>query len=61
MATKSTGTGNTKVGPLSDRVMVKASEEAEQMRGGLFIPATGKAKPEQGEIPAVGPARSLPV
>ncbi len=57
MATKSTGSGNTKVAPLSDRVMVKALEETEQMRGGLFIPDTAKEKPQQGEIIAVGPGR----
>jgi chaperonin GroES len=57
MATKSTGSGNTKVLPLSDRVMVKASEDTEQMRGGLFIPDTAKEKPQQGEIIAVGPGR----
>jgi chaperonin GroES len=58
MATKSTAsTGNTKVAPLSDRVMVKALEETEQMRGGLFIPDTAKEKPQQGEIIAVGPGR----
>jgi chaperonin GroES len=57
MATKSTGTSSTKVLPLSDRVMVKALEETEQMRGGLFIPDTAKEKPQQGEIIAVGPGR----
>ena len=36
MATKTA----TKVTPLADRVVVKAMEEAEQMRGGLFIPDT---------------------
>lgn len=53
MATKST----TKVSPLADRVVVKALEEAEQMRGGLYIPDTAKEKPQQGEIVAVGPGR----
>jgi len=58
MATKTAGsTTSTKVGPLSDRVMVKALEETEQMRGGLFIPDTAKEKPQQGEIIAVGPGR----
>ena len=57
MATKTTGTSSTKVLPLSDRVMVKALEETEQMRGGLFIPDTAKEKPQQGEIIAVGPGR----
>jgi chaperonin GroES len=47
----------TKVVPLADRVVVKALEETEQMRGGLFIPDTAKEKPQQGEIIAVGPGR----
>ena len=44
----------TKIQPLADRVVVKALEEAEQMRGGLYIPDTAKEKPSQGEIVAVG-------
>jgi chaperonin GroES len=47
-----------KVAPLSDRVVVKATEEAEQMRGGLYIPDTAKEKPQQGEVMAVGPGRT---
>lgn len=47
----------TTVKPLADRVVIKASEETEQMRGGLFIPDTAKEKPQQGEIVAVGPGR----
>jgi chaperonin GroES len=42
------------VTPLADRVVVKPLEEAEQMRGGLYIPDTAKEKPSQGEIVAVG-------
>jgi chaperonin GroES len=53
MATKT----STKVVPLSDRVVVRALEETEQMRGGLFIPDTAKEKPQQGEIVAVGPGK----
>ena len=52
MATK-----NTSVAPLADRVVVRALEETEQMRGGLFIPDTAKEKPMQGEVIAVGPGR----
>jgi chaperonin GroES len=33
---------STKVTPLADRVVVRALEETEQMRGGLFIPDTAK-------------------
>jgi chaperonin GroES len=46
-----------KVAPLADRVVVRALEETEQMRGGLYIPDTAKEKPQQGEIVAVGPGR----
>ena len=46
-----------KIAPLADRVVVKALEESEQMRGGLYIPDTAKEKPQQGEIVAVGPGR----
>lgn len=46
-----------KVKPLADRVLVKPLEEAEQMRGGLYIPDTAKEKPQQGEVVAVGPGR----
>ncbi len=53
MATKTA----TKVSPLADRVVIKALEETEQTRGGLFIPDTAKEKPQQGEVVAVGPGR----
>ena len=56
MAAKSAGAA--KVAPLSDRVVVKPSEETEQMRGGLYIPDTAKEKPQQGEVIAVGPGRT---
>lgn len=55
MATKTAA--GAKVAPLADRVVVKAIEESEQMRGGLYIPDTAKEKPQQGEIIAVGPGR----
>jgi chaperonin GroES len=55
MTTKTLAT--TRVGPLADRVVVKALEETERMRWGLFIPDTAKEKPQQGEIVAVGPGR----
>ncbi len=55
MATKSAS--SVKVAPLADRVVIKPMEEAEQMRGGLYIPDTAKEKPQQGAIVAVGPGR----
>ncbi len=45
------------VRPLADRVVVKPLDEAEQMRGGLYIPDTAKEKPSQGEVIAVGPGK----
>jgi chaperonin GroES len=53
MATKAA----TKITPLADRVVVRPIEEAEEMRGNLYIPDTAKEKPQQGEIVAVGPGK----
>ena len=52
MATKSAA--GVKLSPLADRVVVKATEESEQMRGGLYIPDTAKEKPQEAEVIAVG-------
>ncbi len=59
MATKNATPNATKVNvsPLADRVVIRALEDTEQMRGGLYIPDTAKEKPQQGEIVAVGPGR----
>ena len=46
-----------KIQPLADRVVLRALEEAEQMRGGLYIPDTAKEKPQEGEVVAVGPGK----
>jgi chaperonin GroES len=45
------------VQPLGDRVVIRAGEEEQNMRGGLYIPDTAKEKPMQGEVVAVGPGR----
>ena len=55
MPTKSAS--STKVQPLADRVVIRALEETEQMRGGLYIPDTAKEKPQQGQIIAIGPGK----
>src|SRR5438552_11941618 len=39
---------------LSDRVIIKRLDEAEQRRGGIIIPDTAKEKPQQGEVIAAG-------
>ena len=43
--------------PLSDRVIVKPTDQAETVKGGIIIPDTAKEKPQQGEVVAVGPGR----
>jgi len=43
--------------PLADRVVVQALDEAEQTRGGLYIPDTAKEKPQQGKVISVGPGK----
>ena len=45
-----------KLQPLGDRVVVKASEDAESRTpSGLVIPDTAKEKPQIGEVIATGP------
>jgi len=50
-------TAATRIQPLADRVVIKALDDSEQMRGGLYIPDTAKEKPSQGEVVAVGPGK----
>ena len=44
-----------KLKPLGDRILVKASEKAEEKIGGIIIPDNAKEKPQEGEVVAVGP------
>ena len=46
-----------KIHPLEDRVVIAPADEAESMRGGLYIPDTAKEKPTQGEVLAIGPGQ----
>ena len=43
--------------PLADRVIVKPAPAEEKTNGGLYIPDTGKEKPQYGEVVAVGPGK----
>jgi chaperonin GroES len=56
-ATKSKTRPQIKIHPLEDRVIILPSDDAEGMRGGLYIPDTAKEKPTRGEVLAVGPGR----
>jgi chaperonin GroES len=43
-----------KIQPLGDRVLVKAVEEKEQIKGGIIIPDSAKEKPQEAEVIALG-------
>ena len=40
--------------PLYDRIVVKRTDEKEEVKGGIIIPDSAKEKPQQGEVVAVG-------
>jgi chaperonin GroES len=45
--------------PLYDRVLLKRVSGETKSAGGLFIPETAKEKPQEAEVIAVGPGRTL--
>ncbi|MBV9851775.1 MAG: co-chaperone GroES [Armatimonadetes bacterium] len=45
--------------PLGDRIVVKALEAEQMSAGGIVLPDTAKEKPQQGEVLAVGPGKTL--
>ena len=57
-ATKAKTKPKIKIHPLEDRVVILPSDEAESMRGGLYIPDTAKEKPTQGGCSPPGPGES---
>ena len=46
-----------KLQPMADRLVVKPIEKEEVTKGGIFLPDTGKERPQEGEVVAVGPGR----
>lgn len=44
----------TNIQPLGNRVLLKAIEESEQVRGGIIIPDSAKEKPQEAEVVALG-------
>lgn len=48
-----------KIRPLNDRVVVRRSEEEEKTSGGIILTGSAKEKPNQGEVIAVGPGKTL--
>ena len=45
--------------PLSDKIVVKVMEDADQTTGGIFIPDSAKEKSQRGEVLAVGTGKTL--
>ena len=45
--------------PLSDRVVVRRTEEETKSAGGIVIPGSAAEKPQQGEVIAVGTGKKL--
>jgi chaperonin GroES len=45
--------------PLYDRIVVKRTEEKQQMHGGLHIPDSAQEKPQEAEVIAVGKGKRL--
>ena len=45
--------------PLYDRILVRRTEEKEQVKGGIIIPDTAKEKPQSGEVIAAGKGKRL--
>jgi chaperonin GroES len=48
-----------KIRPLSDRLVVKRTQEEEKTKGGIIIPDTAKEKPLEGVVVAVGSGKSV--
>ena len=48
-----------KIRPLSDRLVVKRTQEEEKTKGGIIIPDTAKEKPLEGLVVAVGSGTTL--
>jgi chaperonin GroES len=57
MSTATKARPKLRITPLEDRVVVAPDDEAEAMRGGLYIPDTAKEKPTRGRLIAVGAGR----
>ena len=42
-----------KIKPIGDRILVKHTEDKEQVRGGIIIPDSAKEKPQEAEVIAL--------
>jgi chaperonin GroES len=48
-----------KIRPLSDRLVVRRTQEEEKTKGGIIIPDTAKEKPLEGIVVAVGSGKTV--
>ncbi len=55
-----TATASTKkLRPLGDRIVVQPTPREEMTKSGIVLPDTAKEKPQEGQVIAVGPGRTL--
>jgi chaperonin GroES len=50
---------SSKLRPLGDRVVIKPTPREEMTKSGIVLPDTAKEKPQEGEVLAVGPGKTL--
>src|SRR3954462_15910836 len=50
---------STKLRPFGDRVVIKPTPREEMTKSGILLPDTAKEKPQEGEVLAVGPGKTL--
>ena len=46
-----------KLEPLGDRIVVKAVDQDQKTKSGIYIPDSAKERPQEGKVIAVGPGR----
>ena len=49
----------TDIHPMSDRVVIRPTQQEATTKSGIFLPDTVKERPQEGEVVAVGPGRYL--
>lgn len=45
--------------PMSDRVVIRPTDEAKVTKGGIILPDTVQERPQEGEVVAAGPGRRI--
>ena len=50
---------STSIKPMSDRIIIRPTEQEDMTQSGIILPDTAKERPQEGEVLAVGPGRYL--